>query len=118
MFNLLDVHSILICLDNFIHFLIYVHTQANNIIRRGSEQHTDRKHNNKQREYEQNNTQASITEIPIRGIRTRLFWTSGRRPWTTPLTFTATHHACACSITIFIAYFPVISLRISLVSGN
>jgi hypothetical protein len=31
----------------------YVHTQANNITRRGSEQHTDRKNDNKQRAYEQ-----------------------------------------------------------------
>jgi acetate kinase len=26
------------------------------------------------------NTHAATIEIPIRGIRTRLFWTSGRRP--------------------------------------
>jgi hypothetical protein len=35
---------------------------------------TDNGHMNK------SNTQAATIEIPIRGIRTRLFWTSGRHP--------------------------------------
>jgi hypothetical protein len=58
-----------------------VHTQANNnIIRRGSVQHTDRKTITNNGRMNKSNTEAATIEIPIRGIRTRLFWTSERRP--------------------------------------
>jgi hypothetical protein len=57
----------------------------NDIICRGIEQHTDRGNNDViQRSYEQNqqaNNQAATVENPITGIRTKLFWTSKRRPY-------------------------------------
>jgi hypothetical protein len=42
----------------------------------GSEQHTDKKNNNKRR-MNKSNTEAATIEIPMRGIQTRLFLMSG-----------------------------------------